>query len=272
MKYKIGEIANLLGVSIETVRHYEKMGLVKPQRDSDNGYRLFDPVDLNILRRARQLMKMGYSTNDAMQMLAGGDLSDLAQSLEGRMEDLDKQIAYLRHLQSFVSQRKRHLQRISCMPVGLVVENSPPMYGIIYRNGRQFTQDEDQCHLLKQWNHFSPFAEASVVIPQAYWRRQSPVYQQGVCIEAQYADFFGIHQGGQVQYYPSRKSLYTLFTTPYEPDVAKRSDPYVAGHVAQALERGQYQLAGDTIGRVLHTSRKNGAYVHYSELWIPIAE
>ena len=36
MKYRIGEIAQLMGVSIEAVRFFEKRGLVTPERDEES--------------------------------------------------------------------------------------------------------------------------------------------------------------------------------------------------------------------------------------------
>ena len=37
--YKIGEVANILGVSADTIRYYEKAGIVYSKKDSSNGYR-----------------------------------------------------------------------------------------------------------------------------------------------------------------------------------------------------------------------------------------
>lgn len=39
--YKIGEIAKLLGISAETIRNYEKKGLIEPYKE-DSNYRYFD--------------------------------------------------------------------------------------------------------------------------------------------------------------------------------------------------------------------------------------
>ena len=47
--YKIGEVANILGVSADTIRYYEKAGIVYSKKDSSNGYRYFTPADIYAL-------------------------------------------------------------------------------------------------------------------------------------------------------------------------------------------------------------------------------
>ena len=46
MKYKIGELAKLLGVSTNTVRRYEDMGYISAVRDENSGYRYYNDDDI----------------------------------------------------------------------------------------------------------------------------------------------------------------------------------------------------------------------------------
>ncbi|MFQ7539493.1 MAG: MerR family transcriptional regulator, partial [Clostridium sp.] len=43
--YKIGEIAKMLGISAETIRNYEKKGLICPYKEESN-YRYFDIIQI----------------------------------------------------------------------------------------------------------------------------------------------------------------------------------------------------------------------------------
>ena len=42
--YKINEIARLYGIGVDSLRYYEKLGILKPRRDT-NGYRLYNLKD-----------------------------------------------------------------------------------------------------------------------------------------------------------------------------------------------------------------------------------
>ena len=49
MRYKIGDVAKILGISPDLLRYYEKKGVVKPVKDRSNDYRYYEPWDINFL-------------------------------------------------------------------------------------------------------------------------------------------------------------------------------------------------------------------------------
>ena len=55
-RYTIGELAELAGVSTRTLRHYESLGLLVPQR-AHNGYRSYSEADAKTLAQI-QAMKL----------------------------------------------------------------------------------------------------------------------------------------------------------------------------------------------------------------------
>ena len=57
----IGEIAELLGITTKTIRHYEKIGLLGEPERTYTGYRLYDTQDLLRLYRIKQLQDLGLS-------------------------------------------------------------------------------------------------------------------------------------------------------------------------------------------------------------------
>lgn len=66
----IGALSSETGVNIETVRYYERIGLIPSPKRSAGGRRVFAPDDvqrLNFIRRARQL---GFSIDDIRSLLA----------------------------------------------------------------------------------------------------------------------------------------------------------------------------------------------------------
>ena len=54
--YKIGEIAKMLGISAETIRNYEKKGLICPYKEESN-YRYFDIIQINHLLNLQKYQK-----------------------------------------------------------------------------------------------------------------------------------------------------------------------------------------------------------------------
>ena len=52
-RYSIHSVAELLGISADAIRLYEKEGLVSPMRDESNGYRYYDATIRNEAKDGR---------------------------------------------------------------------------------------------------------------------------------------------------------------------------------------------------------------------------
>lgn len=55
MNYNIKEFSQLLGLSVDTLRYYEKCGLISPKRNEVNKYREYNEKDGFDILRAKQL-------------------------------------------------------------------------------------------------------------------------------------------------------------------------------------------------------------------------
>ena len=71
-RLRIGDVAALFDVTTKTLRHYEKLGLLNPERE-ENGYRLFGPEDVLRVQRIRQLQSLGLSLKEVERLLGDDD-------------------------------------------------------------------------------------------------------------------------------------------------------------------------------------------------------
>lgn len=82
---RIGETADLLGVTVDTLRNWERNGLLKVPRDPHNGYRSYGSTEIGRLRVIRMLARAGYSTMAILRMMLQLD----AGITDGLLEVLD---------------------------------------------------------------------------------------------------------------------------------------------------------------------------------------
>jgi DNA-binding transcriptional MerR regulator len=61
--WRVGELAKAAGVSTDTLRHYERKGLLRPQR-SRNGYREYPEHALERVRMIRQALAVGFTLDE----------------------------------------------------------------------------------------------------------------------------------------------------------------------------------------------------------------
>ena len=73
---QIGELAKRSGVGIDTVRFYERQGLLPKARRLASGYRVYDPGDVKRLRFVRRAKALGFTLEEIRDLLALSDHRD----------------------------------------------------------------------------------------------------------------------------------------------------------------------------------------------------
>ncbi|MCC3772505.1 MerR family transcriptional regulator [Streptomyces sp. UNOC14_S4] len=86
---RIGELAELAGVSTRAVRHYHHLGLLPEPRRLANGYRAYGLRDAVVLARVRRLTELGLSLDEVRDVLA----DDAGRELREVLEELDAGLA-----------------------------------------------------------------------------------------------------------------------------------------------------------------------------------
>ena len=66
---KIGQVANATGLSIDTIRFYEKQGLLKRSPRTEGGFRLFGAGDIETLKFVRKAQELGFSLIQIRELL-----------------------------------------------------------------------------------------------------------------------------------------------------------------------------------------------------------
>ena len=70
--HTVGEVSALARVTVRTLHHYDRIGLLAPSRRSENGYRLYGYQDLERLRQILLLRELGFGLDAIGQMLDAG--------------------------------------------------------------------------------------------------------------------------------------------------------------------------------------------------------
>jgi DNA-binding transcriptional MerR regulator len=79
----IGQMSKVCGVSVKTLRHYEKIGLLMPQKtDELNGYRYYEDSQIGTMLLIGRLKRYGFSLMDIQKLLAITDNRQLQKQME----------------------------------------------------------------------------------------------------------------------------------------------------------------------------------------------
>jgi DNA-binding transcriptional MerR regulator len=106
-EHSVGEVAALLGVTVRTLQHYDRIGLLRPARRSDAGYRWYDDADLLRLQQIVTLRQLGFSLARIAALLARPDV-DLAASLQAQRLAIRRRVADLERIDAAIADLLAH--------------------------------------------------------------------------------------------------------------------------------------------------------------------
>ncbi|MET3320388.1 UNVERIFIED_ORG: DNA-binding transcriptional MerR regulator [Peribacillus simplex] len=69
----INKVGELTGVTVRTLRHYDKIGLLKPTSKTEGGHRLYTNKEIKKLQQIQFLKKIGFRLNEIKDMLASSE-------------------------------------------------------------------------------------------------------------------------------------------------------------------------------------------------------
>jgi MerR family transcriptional regulator, copper efflux regulator len=103
----IGNLAKRADVSIDTVRYYEKSGLLAPQARLPSGYRRYGDSQVARLRFIRRAQELGFSLKDIRELLALSGLRDVARikrTAQRKLDEVERRITALQRVRTALSE------------------------------------------------------------------------------------------------------------------------------------------------------------------------
>jgi DNA-binding transcriptional MerR regulator len=123
--YSIGETSALLGVTIPTLRYYEKVGLLLPHyTDPKTGYRFYAFSQFHYIDRIKYLQRFGMSLDDIKVIIHSGSVDKLLPFLEQQKQAFLKQ---LKEIQATISDIQWYIDYFTYLNKG---ENTNNLYKV----------------------------------------------------------------------------------------------------------------------------------------------
>ncbi len=112
---KIGEIAKRSGVGVETIRYYEREGLLQKPERRPSGYRQYDESTLDRLEYIRQSKELGFTLTEIRELLelsfsAAGCCQHIRQRAEKKLSSIEDKIRTLKQMKRSLGKIVEHCQ------------------------------------------------------------------------------------------------------------------------------------------------------------------
>ena len=101
--FTIGNVAKMAGIGVETIRYYEREGLISRPRRPEHGFRRYPHDTVGRLRFIRRAKDLGFTLSEIRELLdlrvdPNTTCGDVKRRAESKMADIDGRIAGLKRV------------------------------------------------------------------------------------------------------------------------------------------------------------------------------
>lgn len=104
----VGKLAKRAGVNVETLRYYERIGLMPPPQRRESGYRMYSDEDLTRLAFIRHAKELGFTLKEIKELLelrvdAKTNCEEVRTQTQAKICDIDQKIAHLQRIRDVLA-------------------------------------------------------------------------------------------------------------------------------------------------------------------------
>ena len=268
MRYKIGEVARILGISTDLIRYYEEKGVVKPQKNRANRYRYYDAWDVNHLIDCIWYKKMGFGIEEIGRMSNVESYDELVARLTARSEAISENIRYEEML---LARMAGLTDSVAHVKEGVGVcglrRNREFLY-YLNRSNEAFDNAPALRGLNEKWSRYMPFTKRLFYIGEDALAGESDDYRWGYSIGMEYASHFSVSAEPPVVKMPESLCVHAAFASSGKGGFTARLLDFMKGF---ALEN-ELAPKGFAFGNLVCSAMEDGAPTGYFEAWVPVKE
>lgn len=112
VKFSIGQVSKLFEVSIDTLRYYDKVGLLKPIINKENGYRYYGLSELDQLGLILNARSLEIPVKDIIRTIKSEEINSYINLIEDQERLINERINILTNLQKDINENKKVLEEI----------------------------------------------------------------------------------------------------------------------------------------------------------------
>ena len=103
--FKIGELSKLFDIGVDSIRYYEKVGILHPVRNDENNYRMYTIDDVRRLALIRELLRLSFSTDQIREYDEDRNVDSTTSLLRAELDVVDAEIAKLKATRDSIQNR-----------------------------------------------------------------------------------------------------------------------------------------------------------------------
>lgn len=267
MKYSIREFAELLGVTVDTLRLYEKYGIINPAKDKRNGYRCFDDFDARDMLMSRWYRSLEFSMQEAAYLTSRAEPEDIISKVQRKRAELDEEIKRKMLLLEKLTDITTEYSELDKRVKECRLRNLPGVYRISQTEKNSLVKDASLAVIVEEWMKFLPFVFFSFQIPKGeiISGNRHFNYNWGLAVYEEEAKELKLKNLERMEYLPPVSCISSLIVSSSD-YITSDSISFMFDYVKEA----GYEIKGDIFGKIVLSENSVAERNTYLEVNIPV--
>jgi len=265
-KFLIGELSKIFNISTDTLRHYDKIGLIKPDYDEKNDYRYYSIRSFFNLSRILFFKSIDISLGEIKNYMSNKNTNNLLKLLKKKEEEIDIKMNRLVNLKKKIQAKLELLEHIEDELGQIIVKRLPQRLGK-FLDMNDFQNDYEIKQAFQQNEEYLKIS-SWLIEGQIYTSLSKENMEKGVLNKFRYfIEIVPLDSGfsKQLEVIPENEYVCVTFLGPYR-DMGKHYQMLLAW-----IEENGYQIAGDSIEKnIVDYGFSDSENEYISEIQIPI--
>lgn len=261
-RYLIGQAAKFLNISKDTLRYYDKIGIISPRKDNTNGYRYYTMDEVISLTYILTLKGLDIPLDEIKSIIHNNKLSDMVEVIERQKKIIDEKMMELEKMKAAINNFGESFSRAELdLNKFKILENKT----IIYKN---ISEDIDES-MVKVVEEFAAYSDLlnvvyTIIIKEEYFKSNDLENNYCIAMSCENNENKELNNIDGAFEYRKQKCLYT---------VNRIVEDLIEDHlevIKRYIFENNIEPCGDIMARHIAFEHENEKPIDYYEIWIPI--
>lgn len=267
MKYTIGEFASILGVTVDTLRLYEKHGIIQPSKNQENNYRYFTDLDARDLLMSRWYRSMEIPLQDTALLSSEASLDYIMEKINESQNNLEAEMKRIQLLLSKVKKINKELRDIKPSLNQCKVKQLPGIYRIKQTDQNALLKESHLRTISNVWMDMLPHSFFSFRIEKEEILHGESLldFSWGLAIYENEIHNFDVKIKDTIEYLPPRTYISSVVFSKDNENITRETLKFILDY----FEVNNLSIDGDIFGKILANEKINGESNFYTEVNFP---
>ena len=268
-KYKSSEISKILGISVDTLRYFEKAGIISPTVNPANNYRYYDSWDITFLVEYKFFRSMEYSMSEVIDIQQRDNVSSLIEKISSRTAYFRDKKVYYTNLEKCNQKRAELMQQIPEQLNKIYFRHVDAIDYFYHRHGDQYNFINQGLEIMPEWLEYFSFLNRILHVSPEWFENaasQRNCYDSGFSIETEYADIFQLKRDKNCYHLPACEAVCTIVRA----NGSGTFSLHLLDELREYIESNHLKIQGEYYANVLARTHEEDGFARFWEFFVPL--